>query len=432
MFTLYNGLAVALVVSLAPVSLALLLLRGETSSRAAAAVRRGVGRLVPSGALRWIDWRTIALIVGIGYAAVAGVDLLTGNYECAGIGLTSDPVALLHSGQAFWAGGSPFLVGDCGVTTEIPYGLAAIGVNAVGSLGGLAGIAAAWGLVAVAVLPLVWYATPEPDRRYVTLFVALLPIYFPLVADQIDGASNAIVPVAVLATIVLGARFGRLGELLGGFLSTARFPTLFPVVAARGGEKRWLLAGLTAIGAFALTTLATYARWGSGFYRVVFESQVNRRSFSLNLYGILLDHALLPTGTAIVVAQAGLIVGITAVAFFLVRTPLRAAAVTLVGYALVTPFLSFSILLALVPVALVGQRPRYWLWGVAIVGALNYDLALTLAAWQWGVYLPTDLLDAVLTVLLVGLFAELLWRRGDDLVTATSGGPKPLSAAGSP
>ena len=81
----------------------------------------------------------------------------------------------------------------------------------------------------------------------------------------------------------------------------------------------------------------------------------------------------------------------------------------LVGFALITPFLSFTILIWLLPVALLGLRAQWWLWGVALVGSLNYDLALNVWAWDDGVSWPSMAFDVVLTVLLLVLFVEL-WR----------------------
>ena len=424
MFTLYNGLAVALAAAVAAVSLGLLLLRGPDPGRLARAVRAAAARLHGPRTERWLTWPWLALVVALGYALVVGFDVATGLYGCAGVGTTSDPVALLHSGQAFWSGGDPFVVRDCGVSTQIPYGLAAVLVNAVGSFGGLAGIGAAWGAFVVAVVPLAWYASPPADRRYVTLFVLFLPIYFPLAAGQIDGASNALVPVAVLLTIVLARRIGAASAVLGGFLATARFPALFPVVASRGPERGGLVGGLAAIGSFAAVTGLAYLRWKSSFYRVVFEGEVNRRSFSLNFYGVLLDHHALPTGTAIVAAQALLIVVVSAAAFFATRSAVRAAALALVGFALLTPFLSFSILIALVPVALVGGRARWWLWAAALVGTMNFDVALTWVAWQGGIYWPSDVLDLALSALLLGLLVEL-WRGRRDESLTPRGAPRP-------
>lgn len=408
MFTVFNLLTIVGTALLAAASLGLLLDRTELGTSAGGRALGIVYRRL-TASLGWLTWTWIAVAAGVGYAAVVVFDLTNGQYDCAAAGQTSDLIALLQSGRAFWAGANPFLVSDCGTVTAIPYGLSAVLIDAVGSLGGRVGIAAAWGVVAIALLPLTWWAA-GPDRRYVTVFVAILPIYFPLVASQIDGASNAIFPVTVLLAILLVPRLGPWADLLAGFLSSARFPTIFPVVAARGPTPRRILGALVAIAGFASSTAVGYLLWGHEFYHVVFEGQVNRRSFSLNLFGVLLDHGLLPTGELVIVVQGALTLAVTAAAFLGGRTPLRAAALSLTGFALLTQFLSFSILVVLLPVALLGARPRWWLWGIAIVGAMNYDLALNVLAWGFGILWPTDLLDLVLTTLLLGLLADL-WRR---------------------
>ena len=155
---------------------------------------------------------------------------------------------------------------------------------------------------------------------------------------------------------------------------------------------------------------------------------MNRRSFSLNAWGILFDHGWLPGGAAIPVLQAVLTLAITAAAFFAARTALRSAAITLTGVALVTQFLSFNILAGLLPAGLVGHRPRWWLWAIATVGAINYDLALGVVAWTDGIYWPTEVLDAMLTLLLLGLFVEL-WK-GGRTAPAADLGPSSSPAAG--
>ena len=407
-FTLYNGLTVLLTVVLAAVSLALLLERSAPGRPGARIVSRTAGRFAGPGAFRRWTWVHVAAVVAAGYALVVGFDLATGLYAChPGTG-TADLLAMVDSGRAFWAGGNPFTVTDCGASVAIPYGLAAVLLDAAGSLGGAAGVAAVWGIVALALVPLVWLLA-EDDRRYLTLVAAVSPIYFPLVSSQIDGASNAIVPVAVLLAVLLARRPDAFGPIVGGFLSTARFPSMFAVLASSGARpRRFLLAGIAVV-TFVTVTGLTYARWGAAFVDVVFLSQVSRHSFSLNAFGILLNAHALPGGMALPVAQAVLTLGIVVAAFLTVRSPLRSAAIALTGVALLTQFLSFSILLWLLPVVLVGQRERWWLWGIALVGAMNYDLALNVVGSGWGIYWPTDLLDAVLTALLVGLFVDL-WR----------------------
>ena len=423
MVTVYNYTALVCAVLLAILGLLLLLDRNPAPRGWGGRLSRALERRRRSSAWSWVDWRVLTAVIAIGYGLVVAWDVTTGLYTCT-LGKTSDPIALWKSGVAFWDRGNPFSVADCGTTTLVPYGLAAVLIDAVGSLGGVVGVVAAWGVLAVALVPLTWFAAGA-DRRYVTLFVVLLPIYFPLVSVQIDGASNSILPVAVLVTIVLGSRAPRLAEFVGGLLATARFPTVLPLVASRGPERRPLVGGLVVVGTFAAGTGVAYAVWGPTFYHDVFGTQISRRSFSLNAYGPFLDHGTLPTGLAIIAVEGALVLAITAAAFFGVRSRLRAAGLALVGYAIVTPFLSFSILLSLVPLALLGHRTRWWLWLVATVGALNYDYALNLLAWNGGSSVLSEALDLVLTGALIGLFLELWNHRAEELPDAGSPGSIP-------
>lgn len=427
MVTVYNYTALVFVVILSVLSLFLLLDRNRRSPRWGGSLTRAVERWIGPSARSWVDWRILTAVIASGYAVIVAVDVTQGLYTCTP-GSTSDPIALWKSGVAFWARGDPFSVADCGTTTLIPYGLAAVLIDAVGSFGGVVGVVAAWGVFAVALVPLTWLAAGT-DRRYVTLFVVLLPIYFPIVSGQIDGASNSILPVAVLLTIVLGSRAPRLAEVAGGFLATARFPTVLPLVASRGPERRPFVGAAVAVGTFAAGTGLAYAVWGPTFYHDVFGTQIVRRSFSLNAYGPLLDHGTLPTGLAIVAVEGALVLAITAAAFFGMRSRLRAAGLALVGYALVTPFLSFSILLSLTPLALLGHRTRWWLWLIATLGALNYDYALNLLAWHGGTYVPSEVLDILLTAALVGLFLEIWTDRAEEQPTA--GAPGAIGSGGS-
>jgi len=98
----------------------------------------------------------------------------------------------------------------------------------------------------------------------------------------------------------------------------------------------------------------------------------------------------------------------------------------LVGFALLTPFLSFNILVWLLPVALVGARARWWLWSVAIVGSVNYDLALNVWYWDDGVGWPSMIFDVVLTALLLGMFVDL-WR--GELAAQQAGTTPPASTS---
>lgn len=396
---------------LAAVSLVLLLVRTARGEGLRAALARDLARLSGRGDLGWLRWWHITVVVAVGLGAVMGFDLATGLYGCSAPGAPSDIGGFLAQGRAFWTGTNPFNVANCGTTIAEPDGLAAVLFNAVGSLGGLVGIAVIWGVIAVTLVPLTWWVGGV-DRGYLTLVLVASPLYFPLVATQIDGASNALVPATVLLTLFLARRREVGATSLAGFLATQRFPTLFPVLALSGSFRRRFAAAGALVGVFALLTAASYAAWGSEFLDQVFLAQIGRRSFSLNFWGVFLLHNALPSGNGLAVAQAVLTLVLVAVVFFTVRSPLRAAAITVTGVALLTQFLSFDILVWLLPVALVGARPRWWLWGIAVVGAVNYEFALSVGAWTQGVLWPSELLDVVLTVLLLGLFVEL-WRSND-------------------
>jgi hypothetical protein len=413
-WTVFAGLA----------TLNLFVLLYATDSRLGAWLRpRVLGvlrRLSGRADLRWLDWQPLVVAAGVAFAAVSAYGILSGEYGCHPPGV-SDPIGFLNSGKAFWAGTNPFRVTDCGGNINEPDGLAAVLVNAFGSLGGLPGIYVAWGAVALSIVPLTW-AVAGSDRRLVLMYVGTSALLVPLVSSQIDGAANAIVPATVLLALFLARRSELLGAAVAGFLSTARFPNLFPVLGATGANRNYrYTAFVVAAASFGAFTGVSYLVWGSDFLGTVFLSQIGRRSFSLNLYGVFLLQNALPSSTTIEAAQAVLTLALVLVVFWRVRSPIASAAIVLTGVALLTPFLSFNILIWLLPVAITGARARWWLWGVAFVGSLNYDLALNVWAWDDGVTWPSAVFDVVLTVLLLALFIEL-WRQERDrgVVTPTT------------
>jgi hypothetical protein len=410
-YSVLLGLYIIAVVLLAVLNLVLLVAATERGAGVRATLRRWLHRWTGETTLAPLRWWHVALAAGIGLAIVMGYDLAAGLYGCSAPGAPSDIGGFLAQGRALWTGGNPFNVPDCGTTIAEPDGLAAVLFNALGSLGGLVGVATVWGAVALALVPLTWWAA-GPDRRYVTLVVATSPLYFPLVSTQIDGASNALVPATVLLTLCLASRGETVATGVAGFLATQRFPTLFPVLGLSGSFRRRFAAAFALVAVFAAGTGLAYAVWGSSFLHTVFLSQLERRSFSLNVWGVLLLQNGLPPGNGLAIGQAVVTLALVAGVFFTVRSPLRAAALTLTGVALLTQFLSFNILVWLLPVALVGARPRWWLWGIAIVGSLNYDYALNILAWTRGIMWPSEALDVLLTLLLLGLFVDL-WRTGD-------------------
>lgn len=393
-----------------------------------AAVSRGAGwrgvvrrlsRLAPASRDGWVLTAAVAAAI---YAGVAGFDLGSGLYGCSGTPGSHDAVAFLASGRAFLSGGNPFVVSDCGQTIPVPYGLANICLNAIGSVGGLAGVAAVWGAVTVALVPLAWFAAGA-DRRIATAIVATSPLYLPLAVGQIDGASNLLVPVAVLFALLVARRASPLGTAVGGFLATGRFPTEVPLVGA-GARLRspgWSVG--IALATFAALSGLTYLRYGSDYVTTVFLDQVGRRGFSLNAYGILIREGWLPASSLVTMLEVGLTAALVGFVWWRSRTPLGAATTSLAGFALLTPFLSFNVLGWLLPVALVGARPRAWLWALGVVGTADYFLAFQWAARTLGIWWPYEVLDAVLTAILVALFVDLV--RADGSPRSPIGAPTP-------
>jgi hypothetical protein len=398
--------------------LLLLLLQTPRGAGLARIVDRWLRSASSRGSLAWLDWKLIAVVAGAVYAAVIAFDVAYGLFACSGNG-PSDIAALVASGRAAWVGGDPFTVTSCGSSIQVPYGVAAVVIDAIGSLGGVIGVAAIWGLVALALLPLTWKLA-GPDRRFVTIFVATSVLYLPLVSAQIDGATNALVPVAVLLAILLARRNEPWAAGVGGFLATGRFPAIFPLLAATGKFRRPWLSAILVVAVFGAITALSFALWGNAFLAPVFTSQVSRRSFSLNLYGLLTQQNWLPAGDGVAVVQAVLTLAVVGAVWLKGRTVLGGAAIALTGVALLTQFLSFNILVGLLPVALLGVRPRWWLWAIGIVGTLNYDLAWPYWAKLQGIWWPYDLLGIVLTLLLLGLFVDL-WRA--ELAVAPATGP---------
>jgi hypothetical protein len=407
-----NWLPAALTISvLALVNFLLLVVVTERGDRLRARVRRMLRRVTGSPSLEKVEWWHIAAIATVGMAIVLAYDFATSEFACVAPGQPTDIGGFLAQGQALWSGGNPFVVTSCGGSILEPDGFAAVLINAIGAPGGLVGIAVVWSLVALALIPAAWYVAGS-DRRYVILVLATSPLYFPLVSSQIDGASNALVPLAVLLTLLLARTRPVAGTSVGGFLATQRFPTLFPLVGLSGAlRSRWSSAA-AAIAVFGVFTAVSYHLWGMPFLNTVFLNQLGRRSFSLNLWGVFLLQGWLPSGLGLEVAQAVVTLVLVLVVYFTVRSPFRSAMITLVGVALLDQFLSFNILIWILPVVLVGARPRWWLWGIAAVAALNYNFTLGVLAWVNGLNWPAEVLDVVLTILLLGLFIEL-WRTPD-------------------
>jgi len=412
------------------VNLLVLLYRTSYGEKLRPFVRRALKRLSGRKDLVWLDWRPLLVIAAIWFGGFSAYGILSGQYGCQP-GILSDALGGVDSGRAFWAGTSPFNVPYCGSSLVVPYGLAAVLLDALGSLGGLSGICVVWGFVVLSVLPLTW-ATGGSDRRYVTVFVATSLLYVPLATSEFGGATNAIVPMTLLLTLYLAERRELLAPALGGFLATARFPSLFPVLSLNGSVRRRRVTGfVVALATFAAASALSYALWGSSFLGNVFVGEIGRRSYSLNVYGILLFHNALPSSLPVEAAQAAMTLALVLTVFALVRSPVRAVAITIVGVALVTPFLSFNFLIWLLPCALAGASARWWLWGIATVAAVDFNLGIITWANGQGVILPAEGLDVVVTALLLGLFVQL-WREELSARRAESFPPGEAAATANP
>lgn len=384
--------------------------------------RRGVDavlrRISPGGGVGWLElWHLVAIVSAI-FAFFAVGNYLDGLYQCKGIG-GDDTLAFLTSGRAFLGGHDPFFVQVCMQGDDIPYGLAAVALNALAAPLGLLGVWLVWDLVALSLLPLVWMLA-GPDRRYVTILVATSALFIPEVCGQITGASNAIVPLTLLLSVFLLASHRRWASVLGGLLSTARFPALFPILGNTGGlgKDRWWVPTLTA-GAFGAATLLAYAEWGSGFVNVVFLSQVTRTgqasTYSMgseNYFGVLMSNGLAPGGYALPVLQGALTLLLVEEVWRRRFSPLRGGVVVIVGITLLTQYLPFSFLIWLLPLALLGAAEQRGLWVLSLVGTADYGLGYNLFYSHYGVVWVGQGLDLVVTAVLLWQFV-LLWKAAE-------------------
>jgi hypothetical protein len=406
-------------------SLAFLLCRWERTPWARRWAERVVHRFSSRGGLAWLELWHLVVAVGATLVVILLSNDLTGAYACAGTGI-NDPLGLTKSGLAFWSGGDPFFIHVCGLPDNIPYGMAGVLLDAVAAPAGLVAVYFVWVAVAISILPLVWDLAGE-DRRYVTLLVASSALFVPEVGGQVDGASNMIVPVTVLLSLWLLRSHRWWAGVVGGFLSTARFPSLFPILGSPGrlGKDRWWVPAL-ALGTFVGVTALTYLRWGMEFISPVFLDQVTRATGSENLLGVLIANGWYPGGYGPVAVQAALTLLLVEEVWRRKFSPLLASLVVLVGIELLTNFLSFSILDWLVPLALAGVFAQRALWVVSLVGTVNYDLAFNLLQSVYGLEWPGEVLDLATTVLLLVVFYHL-WRRAVQEAAASLTTPGPAA-----
>ena len=371
-------------------------------------VRARALRLTGRPDLSWVTAPLLAALAAAGFAVVVAVLWAVGEYRCTSSG-PPDLMTLVASGRAFLTGGDPFTITACGLAgNPVPAGMASVLLDGLGALAGPVGILLVWGGISVAVVPLVWRLAGD-DRATATAFVLASFLYLPIVAVQVDGASLALVPVTTLLVVSLARQGWPAAAAVGGFLATGRFPALFPIVGASGRAGRLRLPiSAAALGAFATVTLLTVAVYGARFTGPVFFMQFARSNFALNYWGLLEGEGWLEPSTAVTVVQALATVVLVAVVWAWARSEVGAVAIVLTGTVLLTQYLSFTELVFLLPVALVGPNARWWLWAIGAVAATNYLLALRSLASVGGQFVLSYALDLALTVLLVGLLIDLL------------------------
>lgn len=372
-------------------------------------VRDWATRLTGRSDLAWVDLPLLTAIAAAAFAVCASATWVLGGYGCTPGGGPSDLTTLVTSGRAFLAGGNPFTITACNHGgNPVPAGMASVLLDALGAVAGPAGVLLVWGAVSVAVLPLIWYVA-GPSRAPTTVFVLASFLYLPIVAVQIDGASLALVPFAVLLVLYAARRGWVRAAAVGGFLATGRFPALFPILGASGraGARRGV-AFLSAFGAFAVVTAATFAVYGERFAGPVFWLQFGRSHFALDYWGVLQGEGWLSPSSTLTVVQAGLTLAVVGICWVWARSELGAAAIVLTTGVLLAQYLSFTELVFLVPVALLGTRARWWLWGIGAVAATNYLVVLGSRASVAANSLTSYGFDLVLTALLVGLLVDLV------------------------
>ncbi|HXY12757.1 MAG TPA: glycosyltransferase 87 family protein [Thermoplasmata archaeon] len=380
-------------------------------SPALPSVRRGVDRL-----RQWTtgrsDWKWLRLwhvLLPVAAVSVANIVWNVSSAHCS-----DDSYAILASGLAALHGQDPFSVAFCGhsYATSIPYGLAEVALDALGALGGsILGIWLVWQLFALAVIPLVWSIGGD-DRRYVTVLVATSVLYLPNIATNL-GVENIIVAVSVLTMLyglTLAGGRGGIARGVAAFLSTARFPAVFPLLGSSAslGRRRWRELALVIV-VFLSAAALSWWLWGWGAIQVVYLGQFARaNSESLNLFALLIHEGWFqPSLAAAAVQGAGLLL---LVLFVQLRgySPAAACAVPLIGVMIFSQYLNYHFLAWLVPLVLLGPSVNWWLLAFATVAAVNENVLYWYLALDQGVWWPYELAGIVLLAILLLLLVRIV------------------------
>lgn len=371
------------------------------------------------------DWRWLRLwhiLVPLVIVTAVNLVWIGATVHCA-----EDSYAILASGEAALHGQNPFVVNYCSqpLSDEIPYGLAEVAINAVGATSGSpVGMYVVWQLLALAVVPLVWAISGE-HRRYLSVLVAVSVFYLPNIATNI-GVENAIVPVSVLlmmyAILIPRARGTTLLKGLAAFLSTARFPALFPLLGSSAAlpRGRWAQA-LLVLGVFLGSAGLAYLLWGWDAIQVVYLGQFSRvPGESLNVWALLLTEGWVHPSLGTAAIQG---IGILALVLFVNwrRYSTRAAvALPLLGVMFFSQYLSFHFVLWLVPLLLLGGSLASWMVLYGAVAYVDETYGLWYFGMQQNLWWPYEFLGCVLAALLI-VSLYLIVR--DEERRIRSGGP---------
>jgi len=379
------------------------------------------------------DWSWLRLwhiLLPVALISLANVGWNVSMAHCS-----DDSFAILASGQAALHGHDPFSVSFCGhaTATSIPYGLAEVSLDALGALSGsILGIWVVWQVLALAVVPLVW-GIAGTERRYVSVLAAVSVLYLPNIATNL-GVEHTIVAVSVLLmlyALTTAQKGSTAWKAVAAFLSTARFPALFPLLgsSASRGRRRWLDLALVFV-VFLGAAAVSWALWGWNAIQVVYLGQFARaNSESLNLFALLIHEGWVAPSLPLAAVQGGLLLGFVLFVHLRGYAPAASVAIPLVGVMMLSQYLNYHFLVWLLPLVLLGTRVNWWLFTFAAVAAVNENLLYWYLALVRGVYWPYELGGILLFLLLVGLLITIVreeeTRRRSPAREGERGPPEP-------
>ena len=359
------------------------------------------------------DWDWLTLWHLMGFLLLVGA--ISTLWNLSTIHCSNDAYALFASGQAALRGGNPFSVAFCGGTApeQVPYGLAAVSLNALGALtGSVVGVWLVWEVVALSVVPLVW-AAGGANRRYLSVLVATSILYLPNITNNIGGLENSIVPVSVL--LMLGALggaggLGRSAQGIAAFLSTGRFPAIFPLLGqSSGGSRSRGTELLLVLGVFLGSALFAYVLWGGDALQVVYLGQFARNSAeSLNLFALLVQEGWVRPSLVVAALQGAALVALLVGVRWRGYSREGSAGILLVGVVLLSQYLNYHFTEWLIPLLLLGATVNWWLLAVGTLMVFDENIAYWYLALNRGVWWPYELLGVVITVLLLGLLVRVV------------------------